>query len=113
MKPAPQALCAKCLRPLKPWEGFAIDATDTGSNARFVLRWHLDCHAADPLAEEFADAEHPRLDERTAARGYLDALGKLWLRTPATALRGVIDVRRDARPPLTLRGPEWGLIGVR
>ena len=101
------------MAPLRPGEGFTLDLNDTGSGGRIVLRWHLDCHAVDPLAEEFADAEHPRLDERTAARGYLDALGKLWLRTPTTALRGVIDVRRDARPPLTLRGPEWGLIGAR
>lgn len=113
MKPAVQTLCALCRRPLRPGEGFALDLNDTGSGSRVVLRWHLDCHAADPLAEAFADAEHPRLDEREAARGYLDALGELWLRTPAEALRGVIDVRRDARPPLTLRGPNWGLIGVR
>ena len=113
MKPAVQTLCALCRRPLRPGEGFTLDLNDTGSGSRVVLRWHLDCHAADQLAEAFADAEHPRLNEREAARGYLDALGELWLRTPAEALRGVIDVRRDARPPLTLRGPQWGLIGRR
>lgn len=108
-----QALCAKCLRPLKPGEGFPLDVTDTGSGARTVVRWHDACHASDPVAEKFADADHPRLSEAETGELYLDALGELWLRTPAEHLRAVIDVRRDARPPFTMRGPMWGLLEVR
>ena len=111
MKRPDQILCARCLRPLRPGEGFPLDMNDTGSGSRVVIRWHDACHEADPLAEAFADAD--RAEGQEGAARYLDAIGELWLRTPEEALRGVIDVRRDARPPLTLRGPQWGLVSVR